>query len=80
MMGVGNENWGPQYLERLKIFTKAIKDKYPDIKMVNSSGTDPNGERFQLLNDSLRKMKADIIDEHYYRTSRMVFTKCHPLR
>ena len=23
MMGVGNENWGPQYVERLKIFTKA---------------------------------------------------------
>ena len=67
MMGVGNENWGPQYLERLKIFTKAIKAKYPNIKLVNSSGTDPNGERFELLNDSLRMMNADIIDEHYYR-------------
>ncbi len=67
MMGVGNENWGPQYIERLKIFTKAIKQKYPDIKLINSSGTDPNGERFDYLNGELRKMKADIIDEHYYR-------------
>ena len=67
LMGVGNENWGPQYVERLKIFTKAIKDKYPGIKLVNSSGTDPNGERFDYLNGELRKMKADIIDEHYYR-------------
>ena len=25
MMGVVNENWGPQYVERLKIFSKAIK-------------------------------------------------------
>jgi alpha-N-arabinofuranosidase len=66
-MGVGNENWGPQYIERLKIFTKAIKEKYPDIKLVNSSGTDPNGERFDYLNGELRKMNADIIDEHYYR-------------
>ena len=41
MMGVGNENWGPQYLERLQIFTKAIKAKYPDFKLINSSGTDP---------------------------------------
>ncbi|TKK64783.1 alpha-L-arabinofuranosidase [Ilyomonas limi] len=73
MMGIGNENWGPQYLERLKIFTKAIKDKYPDILLVNSSGTDPNGERFQLLNDSLRKWKADIIDEHYYRRPEWFF-------
>jgi alpha-N-arabinofuranosidase len=67
MMGVGNENWGPQYLERLELFTKAMKDRYPEIKLINSSGTDPEGERFDLLNTSLRKMKADIIDEHYYR-------------
>jgi len=67
MMGVGNENWGPQYLERLKIFTKAIKEKYPNIKLVNSSGTDPDGERFDYLNGELRKMNADLIDEHYYR-------------
>jgi alpha-N-arabinofuranosidase len=67
LLGVGNENWGPQYIERLKIFTKAIKTKYPDIKLVNSSGTDPNGDRFDYLNAELRKMNADIIDEHYYR-------------
>ncbi|MES2648487.1 MAG: alpha-L-arabinofuranosidase C-terminal domain-containing protein [Bacteroidota bacterium] len=67
MMGIGNENWGPQYLERLKVFTKAIKDRYPDIKLVNSSGTDPDGERFDYLDKELRKMNADIIDEHYYR-------------
>jgi alpha-L-arabinofuranosidase len=67
MMGVGNENWGPQYLERLKVITQAIKAKYPDFKIVNSSGTDPNGERFDYLNGELRKMNADIIDEHYYR-------------
>lgn len=67
MMGIGNENWGPQYVERLKIFQKAIKEKYPDFKLVASSGTDPNGERFDYLNGELRKMNADIIDEHYYR-------------
>ncbi|MFN8357588.1 MAG: alpha-L-arabinofuranosidase C-terminal domain-containing protein [Spirosomataceae bacterium] len=67
LMGVGNENWGPQYIERLKLFTQAIKAKYPRIKLVNSSGTDPNGDRFDYLNAELRAMKADIIDEHYYR-------------
>ncbi|MDB5262068.1 MAG: alpha-L-arabinofuranosidase, partial [Adhaeribacter sp.] len=66
-LGVGNENWGAQYIDRLKIFTKAIKAKYPDIQLVNSSGTDPNGERFDYLNGELRQMNADIIDEHYYR-------------
>ena len=37
------------------------------MKLVNSSGTDPNGERFDYLNGELRKMNADFIDEHYYR-------------
>ncbi len=67
MLGVGNENWGPQYVERLKLFEKAIKAKYPEIKLVYSSGTDPDGERFQYLDNELRRLKADIIDEHYYR-------------
>jgi alpha-N-arabinofuranosidase len=67
MMGIGNENWGPQYIERLKIFQKAIKSKYPYFKLVVSSGTDPNGDRFDYLNDEVRKIHADLIDEHYYR-------------
>jgi alpha-N-arabinofuranosidase len=67
MMGIGNENWGPQYIERLKVFTKAIREKYPEIRLVNSSGTDPNGDRYDYLNKELRSMHADIIDEHYYR-------------
>ena len=67
LMGIGNENWGPQYIERLRIFQKAIKDKYPSIKLVTSSGTDPDGNRFDSLNVALRKMNADLIDEHYYR-------------
>jgi alpha-N-arabinofuranosidase len=67
MIGIGNENWGIQYLERLALFTKAIKEKYPDMRIVNSSGTDPVGERFDFLDKSLRSTNADIIDEHYYR-------------
>ncbi|WP_432710806.1 alpha-L-arabinofuranosidase C-terminal domain-containing protein [Pedobacter sp.] len=67
-IGIGNENWGPQYLERLALFTEAIKAKHPEIKLVASSGTDPVGERFDLLNNALRKANTDIIDEHYYRS------------
>lgn len=67
MMGIGNENWGPQYLERLRLFQDALQKKHPEIKLVCSSGTDPNGERFDFLNDALRKMDVGFIDEHYYR-------------
>ncbi len=68
MMGVGNEQWGPQYIERYRIFTAAIKAKYPAIKLVNSVGPDPDGDKFDFLNDTLRKMHADFLDEHYYRS------------
>ncbi|RYF63699.1 MAG: alpha-L-arabinofuranosidase, partial [Cytophagaceae bacterium] len=67
MLGVGNENWGPNYVERWQIFEKAIKGKYPEIKIVTSTGTDPNGARFDSLNTAFRALKADILDEHYYR-------------
>ena len=29
LLGVGNENWGRQYIERLKIFQEAIKEIVP---------------------------------------------------
>ncbi|NGM72940.1 alpha-L-arabinofuranosidase C-terminal domain-containing protein [Sphingobacterium sp. SGL-16] len=67
MLGVGNENWGPQYIERLKVFQEALKKYHPEIEIVASSGTDPEGERFQYLDKELRAMKIDIIDEHFYR-------------
>ncbi len=66
-IGVGNENWGPQYIERLEVFQKAIKAKYPEVKIVASSGTTTEGDRFDLLNKALREMKIDIIDEHAYK-------------
>ena len=68
MLGVGNENWGPQYVERLEAFRKVLKKNHPEIEIVASSGTEPEGERFEYLNKELRAMKIDIIDEHFYRS------------
>jgi alpha-N-arabinofuranosidase len=66
MIGVGNEQWGPQYIDRWKIFTKAIKTKYPDVKIVSALGPSPDGKEFDLLNKTFRSLGADILDEHYY--------------
>jgi alpha-L-arabinofuranosidase len=66
MLGVGNENWGPQYVERLKVFQEKIKAKYPEIKLIGSSGITSEGEMFDFLNGNLRKMKVEFVDEHYY--------------
>lgn len=67
MLGVGNEQWGPQYVERYKAFAKVLKAKYPNITLVSSSGPFPDGKEFDYLWGELRKLNADVVDEHYYR-------------
>ncbi|MEI9810222.1 MAG: alpha-L-arabinofuranosidase C-terminal domain-containing protein [Bacteroidota bacterium] len=67
MIGVGNEQWGPQYVERYRFFSVAIHNKYPDIKLVTSLGPGPAGPLFDYLDPVMRKLKADILDEHYYQ-------------
>ncbi len=66
MIGVGNEQWGPQYIERYEIFARVLKEKYPNVALVSSAGPAPDGERFDFLWAKLRELKADLIDEHYY--------------
>jgi alpha-N-arabinofuranosidase len=66
-IGIGNEQWGPDYFDRLKIFVKSIKAKYPDIVIVSGTGPFPDGEHFDYAEKELKKMNAEIVDEHYYR-------------
>jgi len=66
MIGVGNEQWGPQYVERYELFAKVLKQKYPNIALVTSAGPSPHGERFDFLWQKMRELNADLIDEHYY--------------
>ncbi len=67
-IGVGNEQWGPQYIERYKVFASAIKAKYPYVTIVSSAGPFPDGELFDYASKQLKDLNAEIIDEHYYRT------------
>jgi len=67
-IGVGNEQWGPEYIERYKVFNKAIAEKYPEIIIVSGSGPFPDGDYFEYGMKELKKIGAEIIDEHYYRS------------
>jgi alpha-L-arabinofuranosidase len=66
MLGVGNEQWGPQYVERYERFAKVLKAKYPKITLITSAGPFAGDERFRYLWGEMRRLKADIVDEHYY--------------
>jgi len=67
-IGVGNEQWGPQYIERYKVFESAIKAKYPQMEIVSGSGPFPDGQEFDYAWKELKGSKASYIDEHYYRS------------
>ncbi len=66
MLGIGNEQWGPQYLERYEPFAKAVKAKYPKMEIVSSAGPAPEGELFDKASKRLGELKAEYVDEHYY--------------
>ncbi|HTF17347.1 MAG TPA: alpha-L-arabinofuranosidase C-terminal domain-containing protein [Chryseolinea sp.] len=66
-LGIGNEQWGPQYIERYEIFAAAIHARYPDVKLVSSAGPAADGELFNYASGALKDLKADIVDEHYYQ-------------
>jgi alpha-N-arabinofuranosidase len=66
-LGIGNEQWGPQYFERYALFEKSIKAKYPDVVLVSSTGPQPDGDLFDFAVTALKNTQADIVDEHYYR-------------
>jgi alpha-L-arabinofuranosidase len=73
-MAVGNEQWGTPYSSRLEPFLKAIREKYPEIQIVGSSGPYPNGEDFEFGWKEMRRLKADLVDEHFYRDPKWFLT------
>ncbi len=82
-IGVGNEQWGKFYYERLKPFVAAIRARYPNIKIVGSSGPVPEDVpndtyKFKEGWKAMTELKADLVDEHYYRDEQWFLT--HGLR
>lgn len=68
MVGVGNEQWGTQYVDRLKIFMKVLNEKHPEIIFVGGSGPFSDGKDFDYLWKEMRELNVKMVDEHYYRS------------
>jgi alpha-N-arabinofuranosidase len=65
---VGNEDGfdsSGSYDARFAQFYDAIKSKYPQLKLISTiGGHDPLGSNFEI-----KTRRAEVIDEHYYRTA-----------
>lgn len=66
-IGIGNEQWGPEYPVRLEKFIEAIRAQYPEIKIIGSAGPQAEGKDFEYLWPEMKRLKVDLVDEHYYR-------------
>lgn len=66
-IAIGNEQWGETYVEHLEPFVKAIREAYPEIRIVGSSGPNSEGKQFDYLWPEMARLGADLVDEHFYR-------------
>ena len=60
---IGNENWGPVYEKRYDKFYKAIKEKYPQLKLISTLG----------LGGQHHHERVDMIDPHWYVSPEFFF-------
>ena len=67
-IGIGNEQWGALYPERLAKFVEQIRAKYPEIKICGSSGPSADGGMFDYGWEQMRQLGVDLVDEHYYKS------------
>src|SRR5215471_3149213 len=70
---VGNEDWlnngTASYDSRLTMFTDAIKEKYPNIKIISTMRTQDTNFKYSR--------KPDMLDDHFYMTIPEALTRSH---
>ncbi len=66
LLGIGNEQWYQQYIDRYAAFAKVLKAQHPEIRLISAAGPGPDDDKFQFAWPKLRALHADIVDEHCY--------------
>ncbi len=66
-LGIGNEQWGDFYFKRVKIVADAVRKAHPEIKIIGTSGPNSEGHDFDIGWEAMKRQKADLVDEHFYR-------------
>lgn len=74
-LGIGNEQWEAIYFNRYIKFVEAIRARYPEIKLITTSGLGSDGGIFDFAWNTISLHKnddvkyADLVDEHYYNSA-----------
>lgn len=65
-IGIGNEEVGEPFFERYALIHRAIRERYPEIKIINTSGPFAAGGEYERGWRSARELGSNYVDEHYY--------------
>ena len=66
-LAIGNEQWEKPYFDRLAIIAPEVRKAHPEIKLIGTSGPNAEDDYFKHGWPAMRELKADLVDEHYYR-------------
>ncbi|MBO4443284.1 MAG: carbohydrate binding domain-containing protein [Bacteroidaceae bacterium] len=69
-LAVGNEQWGQEYIDHAEPFIQALRKQHPEIQIIGTAGPYNGGEMFDFLWPEMRRMKVDLVDEHFYAPER----------
>lgn len=65
-LGIGNEEVGEDFFDRYKIVAQAVRERYPEIKLIGTSGPFSAGTEYERGWRHAKEGLTDLVDEHYY--------------
>jgi alpha-L-arabinofuranosidase len=65
-IGLGNEEYKPEFKEYFTQFYKAVRTAHPEIKIIGNTGPSSQGPEFDDLSNFNADIGVDLVDEHYY--------------
>ncbi len=65
-LAIGNEEVGAEFPPRWRAIAAAVREKYPEIKLIHSAGPFCSGSEYDRGWQAARADGADLVDEHYY--------------
>lgn len=69
-LAVGNEQWGQEYVDRAEPFVQALRKEHPEIQIIGTAGPYNGGDMFDFLWPEMRRLRVDLVDEHFYAPER----------
>lgn len=66
-LAIGNEEVGDAFYERYERILGEVKEKYPEVRVINSAGAGSAGSVFEKGWQQAKRTKTSFVDEHFYQ-------------